>query len=168
MTKDTAQPSLPDGKGQSEVSQTLDEAYQKYWQKEESFIQLLEALAPDMIVEQIGNEHPQTIALIVSTLNKSSQASKILKKLPEKLQANVAYRILNMKRIPPGVLSEIIDVFLKETKASGASIARNFGGGKSFNSILELAEENEGEEILANLKKHYPQSKAQLEAVDQA
>ena len=54
----------------------------------------------------IQDEHPQTIALILSYLS-SSQAALILSALPQDNQADVAKRIATMDRTSPDVIQEV-------------------------------------------------------------
>ncbi len=61
---------------------------------------------PAQLANSIKNEHPQTIALIVSHL-KSSMAASVLASLEEALQGEVASRIAAMDRVSPDVIKEI-------------------------------------------------------------
>lgn len=54
----------------------------------------------------IQDEHPQTIALILSYLS-ASQAALILSALPQESQADVARRIATMDRTSPDVIQEV-------------------------------------------------------------
>ncbi len=54
----------------------------------------------------IQNEHPQTLALILSYLN-PGQASSILAALPQDKQADVAQRIALMESTSPEVIKEV-------------------------------------------------------------
>jgi flagellar motor switch protein FliG len=67
---------------------------------------MLKNVAPEQVAPFITQEHPQTISLILSQLE-PAQASGILAQLPERLQADVAYRIATMENITPAVLKEI-------------------------------------------------------------
>ncbi|MBT4098746.1 MAG: flagellar motor switch protein FliG, partial [Gemmatimonadetes bacterium] len=67
---------------------------------------MLKNVAPEQVAPFISHEHPQTIGLILSQLD-PAQASGILANLPERLQADVAYRIATMENITPAVLKEI-------------------------------------------------------------
>ena len=67
---------------------------------------MLKNVAPDQIAPFISNEHPQTIGLILSQLD-PAQAAGILAQLPERMQADVAYRIATMENITPNVIKEI-------------------------------------------------------------
>jgi flagellar motor switch protein FliG len=66
----------------------------------------LKNVTPDQIAPFISNEHPQTIALILSQLD-PSQAAGILALLPERMQPDVSYRIATMENITPNILRQI-------------------------------------------------------------
>lgn len=67
---------------------------------------ILKNVAAQQIAPFISNEHPQTIALILSQLE-ADQAAGILAQLPERMQAEVAYRIATMENITPNVIQQI-------------------------------------------------------------
>lgn len=75
-------------------------------ESEPSGFYLLKGVAPDQIAPFMSHEHPQTIALILSQLE-AKQSGAILALFPERLQADVAYRMAIMEPIPPNVLRHI-------------------------------------------------------------
>lgn len=75
-------------------------------ESEPSGFYLLKGVAPDQIAPFMSHEHPQTIALILSQLE-VKQSGAILALFPERLQADVAYRMATMEDIPPNVLRHI-------------------------------------------------------------
>ena len=91
---------------------------------EDSGLDALRFIEPVMISNYIRNEHPQTIALVLSYLNNLEQASTVLRTLPESVQADVVYRMAVMESIPPGVVQEMNDVLTEEMKAAGSGGAK--------------------------------------------
>ena len=75
---------------------------------EDSGLDALRFIEPVMISNYIRNEHPQTIALVLSYLNNIEQSSTVLRTLPESIQADVVYRMAAMESIPPGVVQELM------------------------------------------------------------
>ena len=67
---------------------------------------ILKNVAPDQLAPFISNEHPQTIALILSQLD-PAQSAGILGHLPERMQADVAYRVATMENITPNVIKQL-------------------------------------------------------------
>jgi flagellar motor switch protein FliG len=70
---------------------------------------------PSQLLNFIQDEHPQTIALILSYLS-PAQAAQIVSALPPDRQADVAKRIATMDRTSPDVIKEVERVL--ETKLS--------------------------------------------------
>lgn len=67
----------------------------------------LQKTDPAFIGRFLTDEHPQTIAYVVSMLP-SSFAAKILLEVPEKNRANIVHRAVNMKSVNPKI-AEIIE-----------------------------------------------------------
>ena len=61
---------------------------------------------PSQLLNFIQDEHPQTIALILSYLP-ASQASMVVSSLPPEKQADVARRIAQMDRTSPDVIKQV-------------------------------------------------------------
>ncbi|HIS29257.1 MAG TPA: flagellar motor switch protein FliG, partial [Candidatus Avamphibacillus intestinigallinarum] len=59
---------------------------------------------PQQVLNFIKNEHPQTIALVLSYLD-PEQSGQILSSLPEELQAEVAKRIATMDSTAPDIIT---------------------------------------------------------------
>jgi flagellar motor switch protein FliG len=123
--------------------------------------ELLKDVDPTHLLEFIRNEHPQTIALILSQLN-SGQAAQVLSQLPEDVQTDVAMRIATMEKISPEVIREIesvLDVHLKEVISGNLSAS---GGVKAIASILNLVDRGTEKSILSNLEMENPELASSL------
>jgi flagellar motor switch protein FliG len=107
---------------EKEKAQTILEEIQE--EGKWNLFQNIRRLDPKTVANFIRNEHPQTIAIILTHLD-SSQTAAILEELPPPLQADVIYRIAELESIPPGIVEEI-DQALKEE----VSIIKNFEGQK--------------------------------------
>src|SRR5215510_11733677 len=60
---------------------------------------------PQQLAKFIHNEHPQTIALVLSHLN-YSQAAALLTSLPAALRADVSLRMASLDQISPEIISQ--------------------------------------------------------------
>ncbi len=106
--------------------------------------QVIDAFKPDtieaafdtkMLATLIQDEHPQIIALIISSLAPSS-AKEILTELPDHIKAEVIYRISRMESIPPEVIEEVQKTLKEKIASSASSQSRHRGG---INKVVELA-----------------------------
>ena len=116
---------------------------------------LLKNVAPDQIAPFISQEHPQTIALILSQLD-SPQAGGILTQLPERMQADVAYRIATMENITPNVLKQIeesLETSLRDILAGN----RDVGGPKVVADLLNCAGSSTEKSVLGQIDAQDPE-----------
>jgi len=98
---------------------------------------ILKNVAAEQIVPFIAQEHPQTVALILSQLD-APQASGILGGLPERMQSDVAYRIATMENVTPTVIREIeesLEANLREMLGGDKDV----GGPKVVADMLNLS-----------------------------
>jgi flagellar motor switch protein FliG len=110
---------------------------------------------PKQLTNLISQEHPQTIALILSYLE-SQQASQVLSVLPDEQQADIARRIALMDRTSPEILKEVEGV-LKERLSS--VVQQDFaaaGGIQALVDILNNVDRGTEKLILEELEKDDP------------
>ncbi|MCO7174688.1 flagellar motor switch protein FliG [Sporolactobacillus kofuensis] len=111
---------------------------------------------PQQILNFIQNEHPQTIALVLSYLD-PDQAGAVLSALPVEVQANVAQRIAQMDRTSPETISQVERIL--EKKISSSSINEDYtqtGGIPSIVSVLNGVDRTTEKNILEKLEKQDP------------
>lgn len=89
---------------------------------------------PNQILNFIQNEHPQTIALVLSYLD-PTQAAMILSALPQDNQADIARRIALMDRTSPEVINQVERVL--ENKLSQMSM-HDFSAGGGIDAIVQV------------------------------
>lgn len=89
---------------------------------------------PGQILNFIQNEHPQTIALILSYLD-AEQAGMILSSLPQEMQADIAKRIAMMDSTSPEVISEIEAVL--ERKLS-STVTQDFSETGGVDAVVQV------------------------------
>jgi len=98
---------------------------------------ILKNVAAEQIAPFIANEHPQTVALILSQLD-AAQASGILGSLPESMQSDVAYRIATMENVTPAVIQEVEEA-LEASLRDLLGGHRDVGGPQVVADILNLS-----------------------------
>ena len=116
---------------------------------------MLKNAAPEQLTPFISNEHPQTIGLILSQLE-ASQAAAILSQLPERLQADVAYRVATMENIPPGVLKQVEDSLEAKLKDI-LSGHKDVGGPKIVADMLNLTGTSVEKSVLDRMDSQDPE-----------
>jgi flagellar motor switch protein FliG len=89
---------------------------------------------PSQILNFIQNEHPQTIALILSYLE-SVQAGQILSELPQEVQADVAKRIALMDSTSPEIVSEVESIL--EQKLS-STVTQDYTAAGGIEAVVEV------------------------------
>ena len=129
--------------------------------EEEAGLDALRYAEPIMISNYIRNEHPQTIALILSYLKNVEQSSTVLRELPESLQADVLYRMAMIESIPPGVVAEMNEVLTEEMKTAG-SMATSVGGVEPVAEILNSVDKATETRILASIEETNPDLAEQI------
>jgi len=99
----------------------------------------------------IRNEHPQTIALILSHLE-SGKAAEVLSEFPEQLQTDVILRIADLDTVPPQVIEEIEHVLRAEIAAIGTVGAKKLGGAQTVAEILNQVDQTTENTILSKIE----------------
>ncbi|EKO87422.1 flagellar motor switch protein FliG [Leptospira interrogans] len=111
---------------------------------------------PQHLLNFIQNEHPQTIALILSYLD-PQKASNILSNLPHTIQAEVAKRIATMDRVSPDVLREVERVLERKLSTLASEDYTSAGGIDSVVEILNLVGRGTEKTIIEALEEEDPE-----------
>ncbi|MFC2950111.1 flagellar motor switch protein FliG [Virgibacillus sediminis] len=90
---------------------------------------------PHQLLNFIQNEHPQTIALILSYLD-AEQAAQILSALPHEDQADIAKRIATMDSTSPEIISQVEQVLERNISASLTEDFTQTGGIQAVVEVL--------------------------------
>ena len=103
------------------------------------------------ILNFIQDEHPQTIALILSYLS-PSQAAGIVGSLPPDKQTDVAKRIATMDRTSPDVIKEVEDILEQKLASLVSQDYTIVGGVDSVVAILNTVDRGTEKHIMENLE----------------
>lgn len=104
----------------------------------------------------IQEEHPQTIALILSYLP-SSQASIIISSLPPEKQADVARRIAQMDRTSPDIIKDVEKVLERKLASLVTQDYTIVGGVDSIVDILNTVDRSTEKHIMETLEIEEPE-----------
>jgi flagellar motor switch protein FliG len=102
-----------------------------------SGIESLKWMDAASVAELVRNEHPQIVASIIVHLERD-QASEVLECLPERLRADIMYRIATLEGIQPSALRELNEVLGKLLSGSDRLQRTKLGGTKSAAEILNF------------------------------
>lgn len=111
---------------------------------------------PQQVLNFIQNEHPQTIALVLSYLD-PEQAGQILSALPQELQAEVAKRIATMDSTSPDIISQVEQVLERHLSASLTEDYTQTGGIQAVVEVLNGVDRSTERTILDELEHQDPE-----------
>ncbi len=118
-------------------------------------LETISLMAPAMVAGLLENEHPQTVALVLSTQN-LQHAAEIFSNLPEEMRADVAYRISKIEKVSPLVLNQIEDALHREIGLVSGSKQKQVGGIDAIVGILNNLQGNMDVEILEEMEETDP------------
>ena len=106
---------------------------------------------PQQLAKFIHNEHPQTIATILSHLN-ASQAAALLNSLPQDLQTDVAVRMAHIDQISPEIISKIAAVIEQKLATLGEFSRESYGGVKAVAEMINRLDMPVSREIMNSIE----------------
>jgi flagellar motor switch protein FliG len=124
-------------------------------QEDSSYIEIFRSLDMRVLAEFIKNEHPQTIALILSQLL-PEESGEVLAGLSEQLQLEVLERVAKLENVSPEMLRDVAHVLETEIKTAQTA-TKSIGGMKSISEMLNNMERQKSSEILARIEKNDPE-----------
>jgi flagellar motor switch protein FliG len=122
---------------------------------------LLKDIDPKQLANFFQNEHPQTIALILTQLS-PHQAAAILSELGPELQAEVSLRIATMEKISPEIIKEIESTLEGHFETSATRDLSVSGGAKAIAEILNLIDTTAEKNIIQSLEADDPDLAAEV------
>lgn len=111
---------------------------------------------PSQVLNFIQDEHPQTIAMILSYLS-SNQAAMILGALAPEKQADVAKRIAMMDRSSPDVIKEVESVLERKLASLANQDYTIVGGVDAIVNILNTVDRGTEKHIMESLEIEEPE-----------
>ncbi|WP_029551146.1 flagellar motor switch protein FliG [Thermocrinis jamiesonii] len=118
--------------------------------------QELERVDERFLANLLRNEHPQTIAVVLSQLS-AGKSAEVLKLLPDSLKVEVTKRMATLENISPELMGELIEVLAEEIKSMGISgIMQKMEGVPLVANILNALDRNTANSILLKLEQEDP------------
>ncbi len=132
-----------------EVSKKLLERVTSAIQSGTGGFDSLQNADPAQLSRFIQNEHPQTIALVLTHLN-PSQAAALLCSLPMELRGDVVMRMANLEQISPDIIAKITSTLSQRLQSLGDAGRESYGGARV---VAELINRLDGAVSTAILEK---------------
>lgn len=111
---------------------------------------------PQQVLNFIQNEHPQTIALVLSYLD-PEQAGQILSALPQEVQADIAKRIATMDSTSPDIISQVEEVLERNISSQFTEDYTQTGGIQAVVEVLNGVDRSTERTILDALEIQDPE-----------
>jgi flagellar motor switch protein FliG len=118
-------------------------------------LDVLQKADPQQLARFIHNEHPQTIALVLSHLNATSGAG-LLSSLPAELRPEVALRMANLDEITPEIVNKIAQVIGEKLQVVGQFSRESYGGVRAIAELFNQLDSGTGKEILDVIETQNP------------
>ncbi len=118
-------------------------------------LESLEMVDAKSLANFLVNEHPQTVAVILSHLEPEKKG-EVLKRLPDTMQSEVVLRMANLDHVAPELISEI-DKVLKAELASMSTVEQaSLGGVQPVAEMLNVMDKNTETSIMSRLEEKDP------------
>ncbi|MEN3028918.1 MAG: flagellar motor switch protein FliG [Aquificaceae bacterium] len=118
--------------------------------------QELERVDSKILANILRNEHPQTVAVVLSQLNPNKSA-EILKLMPDTVTMEVVKRLATLENISPEFFGELIEVLAEEIRSMGISgIMQKMEGITLTAELLNMLDRDTTNRILARLDEEDP------------
>jgi flagellar motor switch protein FliG len=112
--------------------------------------EFLRRVPPERTAALLRNEAPQTIALVLASLN-TTVAAGVLARLPDRQQPDIALRIARMGETSAKVIQRVEEVLRHKLHAAGEQEYSAAGGTKALAGILNQADRTTERNVLENL-----------------
>lgn len=134
-----------------EVAKRLLEQLTKALGADEASFDAIQKADPQLLAKFIHNEHPQTVALVLSHLN-ASAAAGLLMSLPPGLRSDVAQRMASLDQISPEVIIKIVAVIGQKLSALGEFSRESYGGVRAVAEMMNRLDSTSSRDILDHIE----------------
>jgi len=118
-------------------------------------LETIALMHPKMVAGLLEKEHPQTMALILSTQH-VEHASEILANLPEEVRPDVVYRIAKIEKVSTEVINRIEDALHREIGLVAGKEQKQVGGLDKVVDLLDHMKNSMDVEILETIEQSDP------------
>ena len=145
------------------ISKAIGEKEAEYILGEEAdFLKKINETDPNILINFLRRENPQTIAFILSYLD-PEKASKILANLPNSVKSEVILRMAQLDTVSVDVIKSINEVLKEEIFKKRISDVHQVGGLEKVIKILNRIEHSTQQSILEEIEKTNPDLASKIE-----
>src|SRR5574340_580713 len=134
-----------------ETAKKLIDVLAKTLSTDPASLDVLQKADPQQLAKFVQNEHPQTIASVISHLN-PSQAAALLVALPAEMRGDVVMRMASLDQISPEVIGKIAHVLGQRLNALGEFSRESYGGVRAVAEMLNRLDAGSSKEILDGIE----------------
>ncbi len=116
----------------------------------------LRRVDPQQLAKFIQDEHPQTIALVLSHLD-PSQAAALIRSLPVEKRSDIAMRMASLEQISPEAVRTIATVIGQKLRNLGELSREACGGVRAVADMLNRLDPNNCSQLLDTVEKENPE-----------
>lgn len=106
---------------------------------------------PGRLALLLRNEHPQTIAVLLSRMGQR-QATNVLNGLAPEVRPEVIFRMATLDQISPDVVEKVLITMEKKVSSLGGSKRESFGGAKLAATLCNSLDPMTTEQILGEIE----------------
>ncbi len=118
-------------------------------------LESLEMVDSKSLANFLLNEHPQTVAVILSHLEPEKKG-EVLKRLPEGVQPEVVLRMANLEHVAPELIVEVDNVLKNELASLTTVEQAQLGGVQPVAEMLNVMDKNTETSIMSRLEEKDP------------
>ena len=123
----------------------------RHLNEESKPLRMLSSVKPQLVADIIQAEHPQTIALVLSTQD-SGYASEVVSLLPDDVQADIVFRIAKLEHVSQEVLDTLEAYLLEEIGKIGHGSQQEIAGFEQAVKLLSKMKHTLNSTILGKLE----------------
>jgi flagellar motor switch protein FliG len=138
-----------------DVSSRLISRLNKSLETDSSVFDNFRKADPQQLAKFIQDEHPQTIALILSHLDPAHAAS-LIKALPPEIRKEIAIRMADLDEISPEIVRNIAVVIDQKLRNLGQLSRQQFGGVRAVADILNRLDPATSTQLMESLETDNP------------
>jgi flagellar motor switch protein FliG len=119
-------------------------------------LETLRMLEPKTVAAFLGNEHPQTAAIIMAHLEEKTVGS-VLGEIPEEKRKDILVRLATLERVSPNVIRELDVALQGELRSQGGISGSRLGGVEQAAAIVGALDKEVEATLMASMEETDPE-----------